>query len=180
MPTELDTLSVSASTQVIDPASFRQRIARAVTEIRAASGNGSDWERNRNNSVRERASYISGAELVRAQVAGVERPTGIAHPGWRGAASARLKAQIRRLIYWYVDPVFDLQQANARLISEQIVVQAETIGDLRREITELQGSLADLRQISARLQRTSQAAALCAGAEKPPPTGKHELTSERS
>ena len=137
---------VSASHRVVDPSVFSQKISQAVSEIRLASARGP-------GSSRDQVDIARDAITLRAHIAGVSQPAAATHPGWRGAIAGRIKVQVRRLIYWYVDPVFDVQQNNAVLMSEQLVSQARIIDDLRDQVTELQESLADLRRVNGQLQK---------------------------
>lgn len=138
--------TVSVSPRVLDPASFAQEISRRVGHVRQASGNGSDCPLA--------VDVVGTSSRVRSHIAGASQLRGTTHPGWRGAIAGRIKGAVRRLIYWYVDPVFDVQQNNADLLSEQLVLQARIIADLREEIAALQHALADVRSGSARLQKS--------------------------
>jgi hypothetical protein len=129
MSSESAEFPVSANTRVIDPFVFSNEVSRKLTKVRLASGS---------DTQRPDVDITQSAGVVRAHIVGVSQVKSMMHPGWRGALASRLKKQIRRLIYWYVDPVFEL----------------------RREITDLQNSLADLRQSSRRLQKASRSLAL--------------------
>lgn len=138
--------TVSVSPRVLDPASFAQEISRRVGHVRQASGHGSDCPLD--------VDVVGTSSRARSHIAGASQRRGSTHPGWRGAIAGRIKGAIRRLIYWYVDPVFDVQQNNADLLSEQVVLQARVIADLRDQVAELENALADVRSTSARLQKS--------------------------
>lgn len=140
---------VSASRAVIDPEELTSRLRHGIAVLRQAS-------RSHHATPGNGVDIVGRASALRAHVAGTSLPGSPDHAGWRGAAARRAKTVVRRLIYWYVDPIHQVHQQHASLMSEQLVAQAEVIADLRRQVEELRESLADLRYVTGQAQKAAR------------------------